>query len=93
MNDMFVDNDHQSLQKEIARLKWQCRRGMLELDSMLQPFLDKSYKNITTKEKSIFVTLLDYPDQELLEYLMLRKAPDEKEFTHVITKIREAAGP
>ena len=93
MTEVVVNNEQQSLEQKIARLKWQCRRGMLELDSMLQPFLDKSYKNLNDKERSIFVALLDYPDQELLEYLMLRKAPDEKEFAHVITKIREAAGP
>ncbi|MDH5573779.1 MAG: succinate dehydrogenase assembly factor 2 [Gammaproteobacteria bacterium] len=76
-----------------ARLKWQCRRGMLELDMFLQAFLDKCYENLTQEERLVFTALLEFPDQELLEYLMLRKTPDEKEFTHVIKQIREAAGP
>ena len=93
MTEVRVDNQQRSIEQEIARLKWQCRRGMLELDMFLQSYLDKCYENETPEERLNFTVLLKFPDQELLEYLMLRKAPDEKEFTHVISKIRKAAGP
>ncbi|MCW9025597.1 MAG: succinate dehydrogenase assembly factor 2 [Gammaproteobacteria bacterium] len=92
---MFEENTQYNLNidKELARLKWQCRRGMLELDAMLQSYLDKRYSNADKKEKAAFEVLLNYPDQDLLEMLMERNLPTDKDITHVITQIREAAGP
>lgn len=80
-------------EKALARLKWQCRRGMLELDAMLQAFLDKCYGQLNDKEKAAFESLLAYPDQVLLEMLMQRNVPLDKDIVNVISQIREAAGP
>ncbi|MDH5359417.1 MAG: succinate dehydrogenase assembly factor 2, partial [Gammaproteobacteria bacterium] len=48
---------------DAARLKWQCRRGMLELDLMLESFVDKVWPGLSEQQKLTFDTLLDYPDQ------------------------------
>jgi len=79
--------------QELARLRWQCRRGMLELDAMLASFLDKCFSQLTDEEKAAFYTLLNYPDQFLLEYLMGRSVPLDKDVAHVAKKIQAAAGP
>jgi len=55
---------------DIARLFWQCRRGMLELDILLQKFLEENIQNLSQKELETFRTLLKNPDNLLLEYLM-----------------------
>ena len=77
----------------LARLRWQCRRGMLELDAMLEAYLEKCFQEATEQEKNAFYILLKYPDQELLEYLMGRSVPPDKDVAHVARKVQAAAGP
>ena len=76
-----------------ARLLWQCRRGMLELDAMLQAFMDKAYDDLNDVQQHAFEVLLQTPDQLLLEYLMGRTIPIDKEVAYVARRIRESAGP
>ena len=77
--------------QERARLHWQCRRGMRELDLLLQGFLDHAYDTASAAERAAFRRLLDYPDQLLLEYLLGSLPPSDKEIGDVIGKIRRAA--
>ncbi len=72
----------------MERLRWQCRRGMLELDLLLQGFLDGGYRALSTAERQAFRTLLDYPDQVLLEWMMGRERPVDKEIAGVVDRIR-----
>lgn len=75
---------------ELARLRWQCRRGMRELDLLLEGFLDHGYAAAAESEQAAFRRLLDYPDQLLLEYLLGSLAPGEREMSDVILRIRGA---
>ena len=76
-----------------SRLLWQCRRGMLELDAMLQAFMDKAYDDLSEPQQKAFEILLQAPDQLLLEYLMGRTIPIDKDVAYVAHCIRESAGP
>jgi antitoxin CptB len=76
---------------EIARLYWQCRRGMRELDLLLQGWFDSSAATMTAAERAAFVRLLEYPDALLFEYLMGRSKPSDRELVDVVRRIREAA--
>jgi antitoxin CptB len=78
---------------EIQRLQWRCRRGMLELDLLLQGFLDHGYDALSEAQQTRFVQLLELNDQLLLDYLMEREIPREREDVELITKIRHAACP
>lgn len=75
------------------RIYWQCRRGMLELDSLLQSFLDHSYSGLDDRERESFEQLLTQNDNLLLEYLMGRTVPTDPNAAHVVKKIRESAYP
>jgi len=75
---------------ELGRLRWQCRRGMLELDLLLRRFVDTGYTGLDGAERNAFARLLDYPDDTLLELLMGRMTSTEGEITRVIEKIRAA---
>ena len=75
---------------DAARLKWQCRRGMLELDLMLEAFVDKAWPALTEAEKASFDCLLDYPDQLLFDYLLGDGVPTDGEMMRVIQQIRAA---
>lgn len=48
------------------RLRWRCRRGMLELDLILLRFLEQSYPHLSEAEKAAFARLLELADDELL---------------------------
>ena len=50
--------------------KWQCRRGMLELDLLLNNFVDKGIDTLSEKETKSFELLLSYPDQTLLGFII-----------------------
>jgi len=76
-----------------ARLVWQCRRGMLELDLLLSGFLENGYEKLDSIEKQVFTELLETADTELLEYLMGRDVHKEARIQHVIEAIRKSLTP
>lgn len=55
---------------EYSELKWRCRRGMLELDILLNTYLDRHYKTMSQQQGIIFSEVLDYPDQVLFDLLL-----------------------
>jgi len=76
-----------------ARLRWQCRRGMLELDLMLETFVENCYEDLPVKTKQAFHQLLKCQDQFLLDYLMGQDVPTDKDVADVAQQVRDAAGP
>ena len=60
---------------------------MLELDLLLQAFLDDQYDSLGEEERRAFELLLSYPDQLLLEYALGRMRPA---LAHVVTRLRVA---
>lgn len=79
--------------KTIARLRWQCRRGMLELDAFLNAFLDKRYAGLSEAEQQTFERVLRLPDPQLLDYLLLQAKPEDRDIADVIGQIRHSARP
>jgi antitoxin CptB len=52
------------------KLRWACRRGMLELDILLAPFVEHGYDALTDAEKLIFERLLACDDPDLFAWFM-----------------------
>jgi antitoxin CptB len=75
---------------KIAKLKWQCRRGMLELDLALQGFVEKRLNSLTEKELTSLEILLNTADPILYEWLMGRSSPEDKELSSLVEYIRSA---
>lgn len=57
---------------EQRRLAWRCRRGMLELDIVLQRFVAQYFNQLTLIELQSFDDLLDLPDNELWNVLKMK---------------------
>ncbi len=55
---------------ELARLKWQCRRGTKELDFLLLRYLETGYLAADEEERALFVELLELEDDLLVGVLM-----------------------
>lgn len=69
-------------------IRWRCRRGMLELDIFLIPFFDHCFEQLSDHEKKLFVKLLEYPDPELLSWLMGNTTPKDLELVKMAEQIR-----
>lgn len=76
-----------------GRLLWQCRRGMRELDLLLQDFLERRYAALDETGRGAFVGLLECPDALLFDYLMGGLAPSDPVLADVVRRIRDTAAP
>ncbi len=74
--------------ERLARLRWRCRRGMLELDLALQQILDRRYARLSEPERELLEQLLTVPDWELLGYLHGESEPRDQEVRRLVRKIR-----
>lgn len=73
---------------EIAKLRWECRRGMRELDELLLNYLANHYPSSSDAHKQAFRRLLDLQDPELLRYLLGKLVSDDELVADVVTRIR-----
>lgn len=73
-----------------SRLRWRCRRGMLELDLILQEFLDKGYISLDTKQKQLLDVMLEYPDQLLFDLFLGNMVSSDKDIAQLVTHIRHS---
>ena len=71
---MTMDSD------AVKRLRWKCRRGMLELDLILERILDQLYDQLSEPEQQLFEKVLELPDPLLHSLLTgVATAPDADE--------------
>ena len=74
------------------RLFWASRRGMLELDLVLLPFLENVYETLPEDDKQRFITLLDEQDQDLFGWFLRREDPEDPELKKIVQIIRDNTG-
>ena len=73
---------------EMARLKWKCRRGMKELDLLLERYLSERYPGADPVEQGAFRELLDMQDPELFAFVTGRERPATEEQRRVVDTLR-----
>lgn len=71
-----------------SQLAWQCRRGMLELDVMLLPFLEQHFDKLTDQQKILFSQLLDEADPDIYSWLMGYAECDHADLCKIIQLIK-----
>ncbi len=74
--------------REKAKLSWRSRRGMLELDLILQRFIANKIDDLTQKQIKSFDLLLNSTDPELLAWFMGHAEPQQNEFKEIVSIIR-----
>jgi antitoxin CptB len=74
--------------KPLERVRWRCRRGLLELDLVLQRFVDEYYAKLGDAERRQFETLLDLSDNELWDMIALRKKQENNSLQRVLSLLR-----
>ena len=74
----------------LERVRWRCRRGLLELDIVLGRFVQQRYPAMNDEERVIFDELLDLPDTELWELITGNKKPIHAHQSVVLGWMKEA---
>lgn len=68
-------------------LRWKCRRGMLELDLLLNRFIDNHFQTLDESQLEVLIRLLDYPDQVLHDLLIAGLPSSDREVSQLIGQI------
>lgn len=71
-----------------AKITWHCRRGMLELDLLLNRFLSTHIEFLALEEVEVLEKLLTVQDPQLYAWLMGFEQPMQKEFIPLVNLIR-----
>jgi antitoxin CptB len=75
--------------EEINRMRWASRRGMLELDLVLEPFVVERYSALDEADRLRFQQLLRCEDQDLFAWFLRRERPDDEELRAIVSKVLE----
>ncbi|MBS3803103.1 MAG: succinate dehydrogenase assembly factor 2 [Oleiphilaceae bacterium] len=78
---------------EFNRLWWHSRRGMLELDVLLLPFLEEVYRTLPEKDQDIYRKLLTCEDADMWQWFMQQDRPEDPDLQYMIDKILKRVQP
>ena len=74
---------------KLDRIRWRCRRGLLELDLVLQDFVERRLDRLDADQLLLFNELLDEPDNDLLDLALGRVEPTPR-YRAVVEMLRAA---
>jgi antitoxin CptB len=76
---------------ELNRMRWAARRGMLELDLVLEPFVNARYAGLDEDDRQRFQQLMLCEDQDLFSWFLRREQPADQELADIVKQILEFA--
>jgi succinate dehydrogenase / fumarate reductase iron-sulfur subunit/antitoxin CptB len=76
--------------REEQRLRWRSRRGLLEMDLILERFLALHLASLSHDELVAYDQMLDLPDNDFLDLAMGKTEPANEQFVAVLAKIRNS---
>ena len=62
-------------ERELSKLRWRCRRGLLENDLLIEKFFDRYQSSLTVSQAKGLNDLMNLSDNDLLDLLLKRKEP------------------
>jgi antitoxin CptB len=63
-------------ERALSKLRWRCRRGLLENDLFIERFFQKHEAALTVRQAGALEQLMDLPDNDLLDLLLRRREPE-----------------
>lgn len=85
-----MSNEHDT---DFNRLAWHSRRGMLELDVLLVPFLNEVYKTLSEEDQLRYKRLLDCEDPDLFSWFMRNSVPQDPDHAYMVNMILDRVQP
>ncbi len=80
---MLSEPSHFS-EADYKRIYWASRRGMLELDLVLMPFVQERLRELSADEQQRYVRLLECEDTELFAWFLQRQRPQDPELAAIV---------
>ncbi len=77
---------------DLGRLRWRCRRGMKELDIILERYLERGYFQADLAEQAAFACLLAASDPELLAWLVYGRPCPDPGLKGIVAQVRAHGG-
>ncbi len=81
-------------ERSLSKLRWRCRRGLLENDLFIERFFARHAKGLTVRQADALGQLMELSDNDLLDLLLGRKPPegalDRDDVTQVLALLRAA---
>ena len=71
-----IDVDQPLGVRALSKLRWRCRRGLLENDLFIARFFDRYADSLTVRQANAMGALMDLSDHDLMDLLLKRKEPD-----------------
>jgi len=78
---------------EFKRLWWHSRRGMLELDVLLVPFVEEVYRDLDPEDQARYRKLLSCEDTDMFEWFMQRSRPTDPDLQRIVDMILNRVQP
>lgn len=73
---------------ELDRIRWRCRRGLLELDLVLETFQQEHLEKMSAEELGAFSRLLDSADNDLWDWVSGRGEPPDPLLAGLVQRLR-----
>lgn len=72
---------------DFKRIYWACRRGMLELDLVMVPYVEQRFRSLPERDQDRFVKLLECEDTELFQWFLGKGTPGDPELAAIVDDI------
>jgi antitoxin CptB len=69
---------------DYRRIYWASRRGMLELDLVLMPFIEQRLRLLSAIDQQRYANLLECEDTELFAWFLQRQRPQDLELAAIV---------
>jgi len=76
-------------ERALSKLKWRCRRGLLENDLFIERFFARHEAGLTLRQAAALNELMDLADNDLLDLLLRRREPEGEKNTSAVRQVLE----
>ena len=80
-------------ERALSKLRWRCRRGLLENDLLLERFFLRMGSSISERQARAMHTLMDLSDPDLLDLLLSRKPPGPEQSSAEVLELLQQLRP
>ena len=85
-----MDDDNALIdERSLSKLKWRCRRGLLENDLFIERFFARHEASLTLRHAAALNELMDLADNDLLDLLLCRREPEGAITTSDVREVLE----
>ena len=74
-------------ERALSKLRWRCRRGLLENDLFIERFFQQHELTLTVRQATGIERLMDLADNDLLDLLLARREPSDDEASAEVTEV------